>query len=197
MKAVAARLACLVFGLLWLAGCGGGPALIEAKRPVVLSGTLKLQPQIAWSRSRIGWTETWTVDGEALNRLEFIKGASAGDALVASDPREREDGRSELPTFDRDMTGLEVHDLYVETLSQRGYSRITTRNVEPWQIGSQPGFRFAFSHVAKDGLKREGLAVGFVDDGRLWLITYTAPAVHYFQKYKPQVEALFSSMTVL
>ncbi len=197
MKAVAARLGCLVVGLLWLAGCGGGPGLIEAEAPVVLSSTLKLDPQIDWSRSRSGGIETWTVDGEALNRLEFVKGASNGDALVATDPEDREGGRSELPVFDRDMTGLEVHDLYVATLSQLGYSRIVTRDVEPWQLGGRPGFRFAFSHVAEDGLERDGLAVGFFDDGALWLITYTAPTVHYFQKYKPQVEALVSSMTLL
>ncbi len=197
MRAFAARLGCLALGLLWLAGCGGGPGLIEAGAPVVLSSTLKLDPQIAWSRSRSGWIETWTVDGDALNRLEFVKGASNGDALIALDLEDRENGRSELPVFDRGMTGLEVHDLYVATLSQLGYSRIATRDVAPWQLGRRPGFRFAFSHVAEDGLEREGLALGFFDDGELWLVTYTAPKVHYFQKYRPQVEALLSSMTLL
>ena len=193
----AARLGCLAAGLLWLAGCGGGPRLIEAEAPVVLSGTLKVEPQIAWSRSRSGRIETWTVDGEALNRLEFVKGASSGDALVVSDSDLPENEGGELPTFDWDMTGLEVHDLYVASLSQLGYSRIATRDVEPWQVGPRPGFRFAFSHVAEDGIERDGLAVGFFDDGELWLITYTAPTVHYFRKFKPQVEALLSSMTLL
>ena len=194
MKALATRLAGLVLGLL-LAGCGGGQALVEPAAPVALSGTVKLRPQIAWSRSEDGPIETWTVDGENLNALVFVKGATNGDTLLPSEALG--DRLGELPAYDREMTRLEVHDLYVATLSKLGYSRIATREVRPWSLGGRPGFRFEFSHQAEDGLRREGLAAGLVAAGRLWLITYTAPEVHYFQKYKPQVEALLSSITLL
>ena len=194
MKALFFGLISLALGLL-LAGCGGGQKLVEPASPVVRSRTVKLQPQLAWSRVGDGSIETWTVDGTSLNRLDFVKGASSGDPLV---PAEALDARrGELPAYDREMTGLEVHDLYVATLSKLGYSRIATRDIRPWPLGERPGFRFEFSHRSEDGLEREGIAVGFIVDGELWLITYTAPTVHYFQEYKPQVEALLSSITLL
>ena len=64
-------------------------------------------------------------------------------------------------------------------------------------MAGQPGFRFEFSHQGDDGLERRGIAVGFFDKRELWLIVYTATSVHYFEKYRPQVEALLSSMTLI
>ena len=183
--------------LLLLAACGAPrQVLIDGTSSVTLAGTLRVQPQIAWTRRpEESGIEVWTVEGEALNKLEFLQGASRGDPLALSPPDVELQG--ELAGYDPEMTALEVHDLYRATLSRFGFSRIETRDVRPWQAAGQPGFRFEFSHEADDGLKRQGIAVGFFDDRELWLIVYTAASVHYYEKYRPQVEALLSSMTLI
>lgn len=184
--------------LFLLAACGGGRggALIDGAASVTLAGTLRLQPQIAWTRRPPeSGIEVWTVEGETLNKLEFLQGASRGDPLALEPPGVELQG--ELAGYDPQMTALEVHDLYRATLSRFGFSRIETRDIRPWQVAGRPGFRFEFSHKGGDGLARQGIAVGFFDDRELWLIVYTATSVHYFEKYRPQVEALLSSMTLI
>ena len=76
-----------LLALLLLAACGGRQALIEGAAPVTLASTLRVQPQIAWTRRPPeSGIEVWTVEGETLNKLEFLLGASRGDPLVLEPP---------------------------------------------------------------------------------------------------------------
>ncbi len=197
---VATRLAAL-FALTILAACGGRATVVGADAPVVLDGTLKVQPQMAWNRSEDGLVETWMVIGKDWDKVEFLQGASDGDPLVYSFSYEyrfaQGNGDMSFPTFREGMTGLEIHDLYVASLTRIGITGISTWDVRPWQVDGHPGFRFEFSHHGDDGRKREGFTVGLVLDDELWLITYTSGAVGTLPVYKEKVEALLASVEVL
>ena len=200
MMRVATRLAAL-FALTILAACGGRATVVGADAPVVLDGTLKVQPQMAWNRREDGLVETWMVIGKDWDKVEFLQGASDGDPLVYSFSYEyrfaQGNGDMSFPTFREGMTGLEIHDLYVASLTRIGITGISTWDVRPWQVDGHPGFRFEFSHHGDDGRKREGFTVGLVLDDELWLITYTSGAVGTLPVYKEKVEALLASVEVL
>ena len=184
--------------LLMLAACAGRPSVVDPDTAFVLDGRLTLQPQMTWDREEEGLVETWTATGRPLDKVEFLQGASDGDPLVYSFSYEYRfvQGNDDLsfPTFREGMTGLEIHDLYVASLTKIGITGISTRDVRPWQVDGHPGFRFEFSHHGDDGRERRGFAVGFLLDDELWLIAYTSGSLASYQVYKDKVEALLASI---
>jgi len=180
--------------LCFLAGCETY-TLVEANAPVTMAQTYTVQPQIKWSKRVQGKFESWTVDGPLIEELSFVNGIESGDSLVEPDPYASDE--VEYPEFRSGMTALEIQDLYEATLSKFQASQIATEGLRPLSFGAQPGFRFDFSYVSQDGLKRSGMVVGFVRDEKLYLIAYTAAALHYYDRYKGTVERLVASITIL
>jgi hypothetical protein len=60
---------------------------------------------------------------------------------------------------------------------------IDVKNLRPADFGSLPGFRFDFSFLSKEGLERQGLALGCVHAGKLLLMVYTGTREHYFKMH--------------
>jgi hypothetical protein len=70
---------------------------------------------------------------------------------------------------------------------------ITT--VEPSKLGNFEGVRFSYSYAAQDeGLTRKGEAVAAIVDGRLYLVNFVAPAIHYFDRDIAEVRQLISTL---
>ena len=184
--------------LLILAACGGRPTVVDAGKTVVLGDTVRVQPQTSWNREETGLLETWMVVGKDWDKVEFLQGGSDGDHLVSSSSYGYMSARarrgSSFPAFREGMTGLEIHDLYVASLSKIGVTGISTRDVRPWRVDGHPGFRFEFTHNGDDGRERAGFTVGFVLNGKLWLITYTSGSLTSYEVYRDRVEALIASV---
>lgn len=193
MKKSSRALAALAL-LCLLAGCATY-TLVEANAPVTMAEIYTVQPQIRWSKRVQGKFESWTVDGPLIEELSFVNGIGSGDSLVEPDPYASDE--VEYPEFRSGMTALEIQDLYEATLSKFQASQIATEGLRPLSFGAQSGFRFDFSFLSQDGLKRSGMAVGFVRDEKLYLIAYTAAALHYYDRYKDTVERLVASITIL
>lgn len=75
--------------------------------------------------------------------------------------------------------------------------QVKATNLRPIQFGKAPGYRFEYTHVSKDGLEMEGLAIGAVLHERLYLIIYEGTRQYYFQKHKLDVEKIIDSVSLL
>ena len=158
---------------------------------VAIGDVYTVDSQIAWNRMTEGKTEIWTVDGPLLQELRFIKGIEDGDALF------RGGAGKKLPPFKSKMTAIEIKELFETSLVQFGVARLKTLNLRPESFGKVAGFRFEFTYVLKNGLEKQGFALGAVIAELLHMIIYTGTRLHYYPKHKDDVERLVRSIRML
>ena len=154
----------------------------------------------------------WTIDGPLLEALRFVT-LNDGDTLFRSSDKD-----AKLPRFRAHMTPNEVVEFFVASLKSvsggvdthqlaKGMvvpegiragsinaSSLDIQNLRPADFGNLPGFRFDFSFLSKEGLERQGFALGSIHDGKLLLMVYTGTREYYFDKHKQEVETIFSSV---
>lgn len=151
-----------------------GVAVAVAKSPLTVT------PDREWNRlsarpGKLG--ETWTIDGDVLNRLSFYGGVLPGTTLF----REVDKKDRPLPKVRADMLPTDIPALFEQSYRIAESSGLFSIDmVEPATLGGAPGVRFAFS-FSKDGedVARKGEAVAAMVGGKLWLISFEAPALHY------------------
>lgn len=139
-------------------------------------------PSRDWNRlsGKIGKrTETWTLDGGQLNDVTFFGGIQPGDPLV----KERSKKHDPLPKFGKNTLLVEIPELLEGTY--RTYKDLATfelLTVEPTSFLGTDGVFFAYQYTDKDHLTRKGEARATIIDGNLYMITFDAPRLHYFEK---------------
>lgn len=190
----------LALGLaLALAGCGAG-ALVRPMTPrVVADGTLVVTPASAWNRvassalfSRRPY-EVWTKDGLSLNDLSYLGGLKDNQTLF----RDVERRDRPLPRFRSTMLPQEVAEFFESSYRIAGGSPLfTITSVAPATFAGRPGFRFTYDFTLYDDVKRKGVATGAIIDGRLFLISYEAPALFYFARDLAEYERLIASARI-
>ena len=155
--------------------------------PYRVSETFSVDPQITWSRYRIGRIETWSIDGYRLHSLRFVDGVESGQNLM--DLKE-----DDMPRFDSGMTATELQELIVDTLSNIGAVNVEGSNLEPIDFGPVSGFRFNLAFLTEEGLEMEGIAAGTIYEAKLYLILYTGARQHYFPNYRDHVLRIIDSV---
>jgi len=163
---------------------------VEAK-PTKLSGGLRLVPENKWSAMKYGAAQTWTVHGPAIEAITVVSGLQDGKSLAK--PANYKD---KMPLFRSGMAASEVAELTVESLLRIGYGKVELLGVRPEPFAGKPGFRFDLALASSSGLAKSGFGAGAVVDGKLYLIVYRAPTLHYFEKYEPVVEKLIASAQI-
>ncbi len=158
---------------------------------VAIGDVYTVESQIAWNRMTQGKTEIWTVDGPLLQQLRFIKGVEDGDALF------RGASGKKLPPFKSKMTAIDIKELFETSLAQIGVARLETGKLRPKGFGKAQGFRFEFTYVLKNGLEKQGFALGAVIDEKLHMIIYSGARLHYYPKHKDDVERLVRSIRMI
>ncbi len=187
------RIATIAVLLATLAACTQY-SLVEAKKQKI-GGTYTVEAQIAWNKHSEGKMERWTVDGPALEAVRFFKGLSDGDALFK---RPRGAAKEvKYPTYKVGMTANDVMDLTVDSIARAGAGEVEAGNLRPAQFGSVPGFRFELTFLSKNGLEMAGSAAGAAIEDKLYLILYTGARIHYYPKYRDQVEQLLDSIEMI
>ena len=176
----------LVMAILLLAGCTSYAEVAPTR--ITIKDAYSIDPQIAWSRTQDGKRETWTVDGPLLEQLGFITGLEEGDTLY------RVLGEKHAPTYRPTMSESEIMEFVVDSLISTGAHSVTAANLRPAPFGAWPGFRFDLSFQYPSGLDGLGTVLGARRDGGFDLILYTGARLHYFDKHKGTVEALFASI---
>lgn len=179
-----------------LAGAGiAAPAQANAYRekgkPVaVADAALTVTPPRDWNRLSIRrgkHAETWTLDGEQLNDVTFYGAVEPGEPLV----RERSRKRDPLPKFTATTLLAEVPELLEGTY--RTYKRIGSFAVtgsKPEPFLGNPGVRFTYEYVDADQLPRRGEARATLISGKLYLATYDAPRLYYYDRNLADFRAL-------
>ena len=195
MKRSVAAIAALALAMAPAAPAWAGWKLIDAGTAVIVAKSrLRVTATEDWNRSTarpIKKGEVWTLDGVSLNELYFISGLATGETMFR-DARKKE---RPLPAF-RASAQLTAIPEFVESSTRivLNTSVFEMQGVEPTTLAGHPGVRFTYQYAVEGSpLMRKGLGVGTIVDGQLHLITYTAPAVYFFDRDAPKVEAIIAS----
>jgi len=193
----AARLAVMLALAVTAPASAGYRLMAAGQMASVGSRGLSVTPPDAWNRlgQRIGRNaESWTLDGLSLNDLTFYAGIDDGRTLFREvDKRERP-----LPHFSSTMLPTDIPQLF-ETSYRIAASTALFEigRVEPASFAGRPGVRFAYSFVQQgEEVRRTGEATGAIIDGRLYLIAFEAPAVHFFARDADKYRAMVATAQV-
>lgn len=156
--------------------------LKPAGTPVtVAKSTLTVTPDQAWNKgARPGrLSEAWTLDGLSINELTFYGGILDNTTLF----REVNKTEKPLPRFSKTMLAPDVAQLFESSYRVAlSTSLMTIDSIEPATFAGNQGFKFTYSFAVQDEVKRKGEARGAIIGGKLYMITYEAPRIHYFDR---------------
>lgn len=163
----------------------------EKGKPAQIAGSgLTVTPPRDWNRLKIKagkFAETWTLDGEQLNDVTFFGGVVSGQPLV----RERDKKREPLPKFSDTMLLIEVPELVQGTY--RAYKQISKFEVTgttPGQFLGKSGVHFTYAYLDADDLPRKGEGRAVIVNKKLYMVTFDAPRLHYFDRTVDDFRAL-------
>jgi hypothetical protein len=163
----------------------------------VAKSGLTVKPSIAWNKlgARPGrQAESWTLDGLSLNDVTFYGGIVDNTTLF----REVDKTRKPLPRFSATMLAPDIAQLFEGSYRVAvGTSLMSIDAMEPATFAGQQGFRFTYSFtIQNEEVKRLGEARGAIVGGKLYLITYEAPKIHYFARDVAAFRALADSAII-
>lgn len=166
----------------------------QGARLAVAKSAMTVAPGIDWNKmnKRRGRNaEAWTLDGMPLNEVTFYGGVEHDKTLF----KEVDKKNKPLPRFQSTMLAPDVVQLFEGSYRVAGGSSLfAVEGVEPATFAGQRGFRFTYSFTLEgEEVKRRGEATGAIVGGKLWMITYEAPVIHYFDRNLADYRALVAS----
>ncbi len=190
--------------LLALAALANSPSLAhgyrESGKSVAVAGdTITVTPASDWNQlsGKAGKpgkkAEVWTLDGEQLNEVTFYGGIAPGEPLI----REHDKKGKPLPKFTRETLLVEVPELVETTYrTDRQLGSFTVTASKPVGFLGAEGILFTYAYVDDDNLPRRGEARAALIKGLLFMVTFDAPRLHYFEKAAPSFRSLADSAKV-
>jgi hypothetical protein len=164
----------------------------------VAKGTMSVKPASDWNRSSLRPSkrgEAWTRDGINLNELTFYGAIADGEPLF----RQFWTADGKLPRFRADMLPTDLAELFEASNRLILQSPVFKMGkIEPAKLGKHDGVRFGYSYAAQgDDIERRGEAVAAIIDGKLYMVNFIAPSLHYFDANVGEVRAMVAGMTVI
>lgn len=83
---------------------------------------------------------------------------------------------------------------YADSFVAIGAERLTVKEIYPEPFGNWQGIRAEFDYYTTDGLKKRALLVGAQQNDKFYYILYEAPAMHFFDKRKKEVDEIIRSV---
>lgn len=154
----------------------------KGKTAAVADSGMTVTPPRDWNRLDVRpgkYTEVWTLDGEQLNDVTFYGGVEPGKPLV----RERNQKREPLPKFTASTLLIEVPELLEGTY--RAYKQIGSfalTSSKPDRFLGHEGVLFTYEYTDEDNLPRKGEARAVLVANKLYMVTFDAPRLHYFER---------------
>lgn len=172
--------------------------LVAARMPVAVARSpMTVTPDCEWNRlgERPGaHAESWTINGDALETVVFYGG------IAPYRPLSREVNRRArpLPHFSPTMLLTDIPGLFETTYRITLDTPVMTIDtVTPTLFLGHKGVRFSYRYSrSEDDVRRRGEAVATVIDRRLYLITFDAPVVFYYERYVPAFRAIAANATI-
>lgn len=183
MKQVALTLIVLAALVTSMPAAAGNSLISAGDKRKVAKSDLSITPTREWNKldERPGKrAETWTLDGDALNDVTFYGGIEPGKTLFAEvDKRNRP-----LPRVSATMLITDIPVLFESSYRiALNTSLITIDSVEPTLFAGHKGVRFTYSFVKQgEDVHRRGEARAAIIKGKLYMISYEAPTLHYFDR---------------
>lgn len=137
--------------------------------------------------------ETWTLDGEQLNDVTFYGGIAPGEPLI----RESSKKHKPLPKFTSETLLVELPELLEGTYrTEKGIGTFSVTGSNPDRFLGSEGIRFTYEFVDADNLPRKGEARAALIKGQLFMATFDAPRLHYFDATLDDFHVLTDSATL-
>jgi len=189
-----ARFVPALLAVLLISGCAAVSKVDVGS--VTVGDRLLVRIDSPWNRFDRGLadnTPTWTQEGITVDALQFYPGIKEGEAIAP----DAGTGKKQQPlTFKAGMQPAEIVALF-QALHSRDGSSFELQKLEPAEFIATRGFRYEFEVVRKvDDVRLRGVAYGAVREGRLYVISYTAPRLAFFGKYVTKVEAIARTASV-
>jgi len=167
-------------------------------RPGIAKSTLSAKPAGEWNKLSPRFdgknVEIWTIDGDALNKVSFYGGIATGEPLL----REVDKTNQPLPKVAANMIMTDIPALLESTYrSQHSVDQMAIDVQEPATLGSNKAIRFTYTFTRSDDqVLRKGEGIGTLANGKLYLVTYEAPALYYFDKDVEKYRQLVTTLTL-
>ena len=176
-------IAAIALVALGVSGAAHANAYREKGKPAAIADSaMQVTPPRDWNRLSVRpgkKAETWTLDGEQLNDVTFYGGIAPGEPLV----RERSRKLQPLPRLTGATLLVEIPGLLESTYrTARGIASFTVTGSTPDRFLDRPGIRFTYDYVDDDNLPRRGEARAVLVGGLLYMATFDAPRLHYFDR---------------
>ncbi|MBD3760019.1 hypothetical protein O4H52_16375 [Sphingomonadaceae bacterium G21617-S1] len=174
----------ILLAIVAASSAASGNKLISPRTKIAVARSpLMVNPSIEWNKldARPGRNaETWTLDGDALNDVTFYGGIPAGKTLFAEvDKRNRP-----LPRVSATMLLTDIPPLFENSYRiALDTPLMNIDSVEPMAFAGSKGVRFTYSFTRQnEEVHRRGEGRAAMIGGKLYMITYEAPILHYFDK---------------
>lgn len=175
-----------------------GWKLVNAAKPTAIGKTtFNVTAGEEWNRNTyrpIKKGELWSLDGLGLNELYFVTGLIPGEPLY----RELDKKNKPLPKMGKSLQLTDIPDFFES--SQRvalNTSLFQLTGTEPVKFAGNDGVRFTYEYAVQGNpMKYRGVAQAAVVKGQLYLISFTAPAIHYFERDRARAEAIMASAKI-
>ena len=162
----------------------------------VADANLAVTPSRDWNSlsQKVGKnTETWTLDGEQLNDVTFFGGIEADKPLV----KERNKKKEPLPKFTKSTLLIEIPELLEGTYrAYKNMGSFQLLRTEPVKFLGQEGVSFSYQYTDTDELTRKGEARAAIIKGKLYMMTFDAPRLHYYDRIIEEFRALAANATL-
>lgn len=178
----ARSLAAMAAALLLAAPAAAGNKLVGAGQPVAVAKSgLTVTPPSEWNRLAVRPgrnAERWTLDGAELNDLTFYGGIAPGTALF----REVDKRNKPLPRMSATLLITDVPTLLENSYRVAlGTPSFRIEAMAPARFAGVAGLRFTYSFTRpQEDLPRLGEARAAIVAGKLYMITFEAPRLHFF-----------------
>jgi len=167
-------------------------------RAAIAKSTLSAKPAGEWNKLGPRFdgknVEIWTQDGDALNKVTFYGGIMTGSPLL----REWDAKNTPLPKVTGGMIMTDIPGLLESTYrSQHAVDQMAIDVQEPAMFGTHKAIRFTYTFTRSDDqVQRKGEAIGTFANGKLYLVTYEAPALFYFDKDVEKYRQLVTTLAI-
>ena len=164
-------------------------------RANIAKSSITASPNGEWNRlSRVDGKnmEVWTRDGANLNKVSFFGGIAVGLPLF----KERDRKNAPLPKVSGGMLLPDIPTLFESTYrSQYKVSRMSIDRQEGAVLDGKPAIRFSYTYIRnEDEVQRSGEAVGSVVNNKLYMVTYEAPEIYFFNKDRENFQQIIQTL---
>jgi hypothetical protein len=169
--------------------------ILPGIQTAIAKGAFAASSRSIWNRldQKEGkYQEIWTIDGEQLNQVMFFGGVPAGEPLL----KERNKKLNPLPRVNANMLLPDLPVILERTYRTRyGTTSMEIGLQEPATFAGIEGVHFEYKFIPlEDEVERKGEAFAGFKNGKLYMIAFEAPSLHYFDKSASEFKEIVASL---